>query len=325
MAAPTKEGLDYFSFDVDLFDDDDLDFLREKYGVVVNDVYIALLTLLYRKKGYYIPYETEAERKDCIWYIYKRVRGGKYPVQQELIPTVIEALVAQGLFDDNLFEKKNDHCNKIITSERAQKTYYKATVERKLESFDIRPEYWLLSDDTMRKLSKTHPYYLFLHPESKSDEKQDKSDDYQSKSTEKPLKKSKVNITSNEVIKVSKKVSNTDIDNLIDNIPHTYARKSYQELMDALEIPKRIQEALWEFIQHCNANNQILTNKRLQSIWFRLKRYYRPSDLKGMEEAIHTAINKGYYDIKDGEDWIAETTRNLKSAGIDFGEERNEN
>lgn len=205
MGAPTKEGLDYFSFDVDLLDNDDLDFLRERYGVVVNDVYIALLTLLYRKKGYYIPYETEAERKDCIWYIYKRVRGGKYPVQQELIPTVIEAIVAQRLFD-------RDHFNKIITSERAQKTYYKATVERKFESFDIRPEYWLLSDETMRKLSKTHPYYLFLHPESKSDEKRDKSDDYQSKSTEKPSKKSKVNITSNEVNNIHSNTHENDFE-----------------------------------------------------------------------------------------------------------------
>lgn len=188
MAAPTKEGLDYFSFDVDLLDNDNLDFLRDEYGVVVNDVYIALLTLLYRKKGYYIPYETEAERKDCIWYIFKRVRGGKHPVQQGLIPIVIEALVAQGLFDSNLFEKRNDRCNKIITSERAQKTYYKATVERKFESFDIKPEYWLLNDETMRKLSKTHPYYIFLHSESKSDEKPSKSD-------EKLVKESKVNKT----------------------------------------------------------------------------------------------------------------------------------
>ena len=201
MAAPTKEGLDYFSFDVDLLDNDDLDFLREQYGVVVNDVYIALLTLLYRKKGYYIPYTTDAEQKDCIWYIYKRVRGGKYPVQQGLIPIVIEALVAQGLFDSTMFNQ-NDHTAKIITSERAQKTYYKATVERKSESFNIIPEYWLLDDETMRKLSKTHPYYLSLHPESKSDEKWSKSDEKWSKSDEKPLKESKVNNTSNEVYNI---------------------------------------------------------------------------------------------------------------------------
>lgn len=186
MPAPTKEGLDYFPFDVDLLDNDDLDFLREKYGVVVNDVYIALLTLLYRKKGYYIPYETAAEKNDCIWYVFKRVRGGKYSIKSEAIPRVIEAIVAQGLFSGSCFPK-------IITSERAQRTYYSATVERKLESFNIIPEYWLLSDMEMRKLSKKHPYYLYLHSENKSDEKPSKSDEEPSKSDEKPLKESKVN------------------------------------------------------------------------------------------------------------------------------------
>ena len=183
MPAPTKEGLDYFPFDVDLLDNDDLDFLREKYGVVVNDVYIALLTLLYRKKGYYIPYETVAEQNDCIWYVFKRVRGGKYPIKQEAIPRVIEAIVAQGLFSGSCFPK-------IITSERAQRTYYSATVERKLESFNIIPEYWLLDDETMRKLSKVHPYYLSLRSKGKSDEKPSKSDEKPSKSDEKPLNKS---------------------------------------------------------------------------------------------------------------------------------------
>ncbi|MCM1437761.1 MAG: DUF4373 domain-containing protein [Roseburia sp.] len=308
--AATKEGLDYFPFDVDLLDNDDLDFLREKYGVVVNDVYITLLTLLYRKKGYYIPYGTETERKDCIWYVYKRVRGGKHPIQQGLIPIVVEAIAAQGLF------VSGDLFNKIITSERAQKTYYKATVERKLESFNIIPEYWLLDDETMRKLSKVHPYYLSLHSESKSDDLEDKSDDLEDKSDD--LAQSKVNIISNEVIKVSKKVSNKDIDGYKGI---TRARKSYQELMDTHEIPKRVQVELWKFIQHCQANGQIVTNDRLQSLWLKLIKLYRLSDEKGMVQAIRTAIDKGYYDIKDGEGWIAEAVKAMRASGMSMPED----
>ena len=296
MSAPTKEGLDYFSFDVDLLDNDDLDFLREKYGVIVNDVYIALLTLLYRKKGYYIPYETETERKDCVWYIYKRVRGGKHPIQQGLIPIVIEAIVAQGLF------VSGDLFNKIITSERAQKTYYKATVERKLESFDIRPGYWLLDEETMRKLSKVHPYYLSLYPENKSDEKLSKSDDKQNKSDEKPLNKSKVNkskvnITSNEVINVSKKESNNKKEII----------QSYDEIFEDLEVSERLKSCLIDFIRHLKTSYGILMlNNRLSNLILALDRKYGADELEKCKE-IRRAIFNGYKRAEceeDGKEWL---------------------
>ena len=165
-----KEGLDYFPFSVDLLDDEKLDILREEYGVVANDIYIALLCLLYKKKGYYIPYETEEEKKDCVWYIYKRVRGGRYSIQQNTIPIVIESLVSQGLFSGRYFPK-------IITSERAQRTYYSATVERKAGSLDIKREYWMLSIEDMKKLSAKHSYYLFCTNFSKSNDLDFKSND----------------------------------------------------------------------------------------------------------------------------------------------------
>ena len=169
--AVKKEGLDYFPFSVDLLEDEKLDILREEYGVVANDVYISLLCLLYKKKGYYIPYETDIEKKDCVWFIYKRVRGGRYPVQQNAIPAVIESLVSQGLFSGRYFPK-------IITSERAQRTYYSATVERKADSLDIKQEYWLLSIEDMEKLSKKHPYYLSCTQISKSTDLKPKSTDF---------------------------------------------------------------------------------------------------------------------------------------------------
>ena len=184
MARPSKQGLDYFPFDVNLLDNEALDFLRERYGAIINDIYIALLCFLYKKKGYYIPYETETDKQDCIWYIYKKIRGGKYPAKKESIPEMIEACVAQGLFS-------GDHYPKIITSERAQATFYSCTVERR--DVEVDPKKWILDDETMGRLSKKHSYYLSLHSNSYSTEKQSYSDEKRSKSTEKPLNKSKVN------------------------------------------------------------------------------------------------------------------------------------
>ncbi len=222
MARPSKQGLDYFPFDVDLLDNEALDFLREKYGAIINDIYIALLCFLYKKKGYYIPYETETDKQDCIWYIYKKIRGGKYPAKKESIPEMIEACVAQGLFS-------GDHYPKIITSERAQATFYSCTVERR--DVEVDPKKWILDDETMGRLSKKHSYYLSLHSNSYSTEKQSYSDEKRSKSTEKPLNKSKGKESKEE--KIYKKESEFSEEEIVESakaaqmeIPFLIAKES---------------------------------------------------------------------------------------------------
>lgn len=185
MSNLKPEGMSYFPFSVDLFEDEALERVRDEFGVVVNSVYVLMLCYLYKKKGYYIPYSTNKEKEDLHWYIYKRVQGGKYKIQLQVLPKVIEALVARELFSRELSPK-------IITSKRAQETYYRATVDRK--AVEINPDYWLLNDVEMRKISQKHPYYLMLHPELKSDEDKAKSVDFEYKSGNFTLKgKEKVN------------------------------------------------------------------------------------------------------------------------------------
>lgn len=120
-------------------------------------------------------------------------------------------------------------------------------------------------------------------------------------------------IKRNEYLEVSKK--DKEIDKSM-GITRAYARESYKELMDAHEIPERVQLELWRFIQHCHANGQVITNDRLRSLWFKLKKLYHPSDISGMVQAIRTAIDKGYYDIKDGKGWIAESIDAMRAAGV---------
>ncbi|MDE7329680.1 MAG: helix-turn-helix domain-containing protein [Clostridia bacterium] len=73
---------------------------------------------------------------------------------------------------------------------------------------------------------------------------------------------------------------------------------------------------LWEFIQHCAANGQKLTNDRLQALCFKLKKLYRPSEFAEMRKALDKAINGGYYDIKDGDGWIAESVAYSRYMGL---------
>lgn len=138
-----KQGLDYFPFDVDLLRDPKLRRPRQKYGYLAQVIYISLLCILYRDKGYYIPYDGE-RREDVIWQVGDML-GGRYAVSSETISNVIDELTACELFSGDLFRRN------IITSFRAQKAYYTATVDRKY--VDVNFDIWLLSEADMKKLS----------------------------------------------------------------------------------------------------------------------------------------------------------------------------
>jgi hypothetical protein len=270
LAAPLKEGLDYFPFSVDLFDDEELDYLREQYGAVINDVYILLLCLTYKKKGYYIPYETSKDKKECVWFVYKHIRGGKYPIKLEAIPDMIEALVRERLFSAA-------HYPKIITSERIQVTYYKATVDRKPESLDIRDDIWMLSAEQMRKLSQKHPYYLSVTSEPLSDDLPNKSGDLLDNSNDLSLNKIKVNNT----IKVSKKEIKKE------------NNQSYDDIFSDMCVNDRVKNALIDFIRHLKVNGVVMINSRLESLITKLDIAYGQDELAKAKE-IRKAIVNGY-------------------------------
>jgi len=148
MARPQKDGLDYFPFDVGLLKDIKLRKPKINHGYVAVMIYISLLSLLYRDKGYYIDYSD----KDCVvWEVLSDLQG-KYQPTPETVEAVIEDLVACELFSGGQFKSK------IITSKRSQETYYSATVERK--TVNINNDIWLLSLEDMKKLSVKHCYYL---------------------------------------------------------------------------------------------------------------------------------------------------------------------
>ena len=149
--APYKQGLDYFSFSVDLLNDPKLRRPKMQYGYLAVMVYISLLSLLYRDKGYYIDY---SDKDAVIWCVLGDLQG-KYCPSPETVAEVIAALVACGLFSDDLFQRE------IISSKRAQRTFCSATATRK--TVDIDGGIWLLTDTDMAELSVKHCYYLKTH------------------------------------------------------------------------------------------------------------------------------------------------------------------
>ena len=144
MAAPSKEGLDYFPFDVNLVSDRKLRRAKLKYGYLSTIVYIALLCILYKDKGYYIDYADD-KKEDILWDIIELMQG-KYQPSAKLLENTIETLVECGLFDKEQFQTN------ILTSKRAQMIYYRCTTERKITAVNF--SIWLLSEKEMKAISE---------------------------------------------------------------------------------------------------------------------------------------------------------------------------
>lgn len=177
--APYKKGLDYFLFSVDLLNDPKLRRPKMQYGYLATMVYISLLGLLYRDKGYYIDY---SDKDAVIWWVLGDLQG-KYQPNYDTVEEVIAALVACGLFSGDLFRRE------ILTSRRAQSAFYSATATRK--SVDIEDSIWLLSEADMSELSVKHCYYQKIHNQSIKPVNQSISEVNQSINSQRRVEKSR--------------------------------------------------------------------------------------------------------------------------------------
>lgn len=139
MGRQPKIGLDFWLRDVRLFQDPKLRRPRQKFGILAPFVYECLLDILYSDRGYYIEYAGEA-REDVLWQIEECFRGAELP-EDTTLGQIIDELVAVGLFDETLYKKG------ILTSKRAQKNYFVATMKRKTVGIDF--SIWLLSREEM--------------------------------------------------------------------------------------------------------------------------------------------------------------------------------
>ncbi len=143
--AEYKQGLDYFPFRIDLLSDNKLRKLKLHYGYLSVMVYIALLSLLYKDKGYYIDY-SDKQKENVLWDILLLLQGNHQP-SPEIISEIIEGLVTSELFDNDLFQKKQ-----ILTCRHAQMVYYRSTIERKTIWIDF--DKWLLTETEMKRISQ---------------------------------------------------------------------------------------------------------------------------------------------------------------------------
>jgi hypothetical protein len=135
MARTIKSGLDYFSFDVDFFNDDKIELISSEFGLKGELIAIRLLCHIYRN-GYYYTWG-----KDESLLFAKRVGNG---ITGTLVNEVVEGLIKRSFFDKRVFDSFS-----ILTSKGIQKRYIDA--KERSKNIELIKEFTLLSDDEALK------------------------------------------------------------------------------------------------------------------------------------------------------------------------------
>jgi hypothetical protein len=132
MARTPKQGIQYFSHDVDMLGDKKIKLIKAKHKLLGYAIYLRLLEELYMDKGYYLVADDD----------FNILFADDNNLDYDVYMNVLNDCIKYELFDKNLYEKYG-----ILTSLRVQKNYLEATVRRK--SVEIIGEYVLfkVNDD----------------------------------------------------------------------------------------------------------------------------------------------------------------------------------
>lgn len=162
MARPKKDGLDYFPFDIDFFDDEKIMAISGEFGIKGEITVIKLLCAIYRN-GYFIMWN------DLLKY---KLLKGLPGISSELLESIVNRLVLWEFFDKALFDSTH-----ILTSRGIQKRYFEA-VKRRIKKDDDFP-YLLVNVDNRGVSAYINPSRKELMstetPQSKVKEKKENS------------------------------------------------------------------------------------------------------------------------------------------------------
>ena len=115
MARPTKQGLEYFSFDTDFFSDVKIRRISRACGPASTSILIRLLCNIYRDKGYYITWD------ENLPFVVADTIGTTEGAVEEVVKKAIQV----GFFNKEMFDKY-----KILTSNGIQNRFKSAVTRR---------------------------------------------------------------------------------------------------------------------------------------------------------------------------------------------------
>jgi hypothetical protein len=171
MARPQKEGLNYFSLDVDMDQDDKVALVEAKHGIEGFGILIKLLMKIY-KEGYFYHWT------ECEQLLFSRKLG----IDTAVVIDVINDALKWGMFNQEIYEK-----HQILTSSGIQKRYIEAARRRK--EIIMFEDYILINPDDY---TKKYNISIILVSVNKNPLNDDKNQIDVNNSTQSKVKESKV-------------------------------------------------------------------------------------------------------------------------------------
>lgn len=117
MARPTKQGIDYFPFDVGFFEDIKVRRLKKDCGNQAISILIAIFCSIYRDEGYYLEINSDLP------FLIAEQLG----ISEDAVTKTVEKAVQVGIFDSHIF-----HTYQILTSRGIQERYFTASKQKKI-------------------------------------------------------------------------------------------------------------------------------------------------------------------------------------------------
>lgn len=114
-----NKGIPYFPTPANFFDEEVMELLEAKFGVLASYIVLRLLCKIY-KEGYYISWGKE---QNLIFV--RKVGGG---INKEMMEKIMELLLEKGFFHKETYEQYG-----VLTSERIQEVWFEATTRRKID------------------------------------------------------------------------------------------------------------------------------------------------------------------------------------------------
>lgn len=213
MARPKKTGLDYFPFDVQFFSNKKIKILKARYGTDGVVLFLFLLCEIY-KNGYYLIWDDD----------YKYVVADELNLSDGLIEQVLNFLIERSLLNRILLGSDT-----FLTSPGIQSRFQEAVKSRAVKSpVSVISELWLLSKE------KTQSFIKFTQNSDIPQNKPSFSKNNPSNSEKNATKKSKVNESKVNKIKVCYRVPaiNGDFEltqDFYDELTKTYSETDIDE------------------------------------------------------------------------------------------------
>lgn len=118
MARPRKEGLEYYPFDTDFYEDDKIQLVLSDFGIKGTHIFSRLLCAIYKGNGYYYAFGDDECR------LLSRKTCGE--VSETEVRDIVQGLLKRGLFDKGMYESHG-----ILTGRGIQKRYLLITSKTK--------------------------------------------------------------------------------------------------------------------------------------------------------------------------------------------------